>query len=286
MLKTSIKKIGLTAGFTCVLTASAMAASTTSLNTSSTSTTSNKKSIFEKINFILVGSVSSNTYKYGSLSNDTGSTIVALGNTTLSNGMGLTVNAVGVKALTGDKDSEIVAMGATLSKGKAYSILGVSGSLKLSTSQALSESAKKSSFLINSTTLSTGFGKKLTDTISISYGLGLRKYFYEYDKSRSGNSNTNYSIKNSLGLSYSVSDKVGISLGASANNSWNLLGRGKATVVTLSQSISYQATKSLGLDVGLETGQALIDYEQGNDSEIELIDSENTSISASATYSF
>ncbi|MCP4914019.1 MAG: hypothetical protein GY909_12985 [Oligoflexia bacterium] len=192
------------------------------------------------------------------------------------------------KDLQGDREQNL--RDSTLSLGRSLQKFNdetsLSGSLAFTI--PLSDSSRESTGLKTAVrlrpALSYDASKSITEGLSITYLPSVKAYFHDYETKASGGSNTQYAVANRLVIGYSITDSLGLSLDNTYLRTWTYSGVSK-DIYSLYQSLGYDVNENFALTVGHAIGGSVLAV-NGQEQDIDLFDSENSTIYFDLSFSY
>lgn len=197
----------------------------------------------------------------------------------LSNGAILTAYISGNKDLKGERlfswNDVVLGISKTMVKQGDFSMSG-----KISSYIPLSESSKddrklQTGFAIGPS-FSYGFADQGMENLSMLYSPSIRLNFYEFETSLKGRSNTQYSLRNTLGFSYSMTESLDFSLTGRYARNFTYNGNQKDSY-ELSQELGMTLTPETSLAIGHITGGSPL-APNGENTDIDIFDSRESTI--------
>jgi hypothetical protein len=122
------------------------------------------------------------------------------------------------------------------------------------------------------------------------YSLGIitivTRNFYEFKQDINGNVNKEWALTAIMGNTFSVTDKIDISVSLIYGQSKYFDGVDTADRFAHLEEVSYAFNTSLSIALGHSIGGRLVDYQSGTDEKFELYDSKTSQFYSNITYSF
>lgn len=149
-----------------------------------------------------------------------------------------------------------------------------------------SEQSKRNEDMITGVELNLGMTYQLSDTLGVFYLPRLTKNFHEFETSRTGQLNVDYSILQILSLNYFISDKWMITPTMLYVNDVAYGGTQRDPRYMSILELGYLYSGSLQLAAGVLTGGAIFDPEMGPSQNIDIYDSNTSSLYGKFTLLF
>jgi len=123
----------------------------------------------------------------------------------------------------------------------------------------------------------TVFIHSITSSLSFSLATNAAVYSHKFKTNRANVTNTQYTLSESGGFEYSITDNLSLGLSLSFAQMYSYYGTQKGDQYSTELGASYSLGKAQSLSAGLSTGGLLYEAEQGPDASIELYDADATS---------